>query len=371
MLCFPSSVEIAARPRGHWPAVVVLPEKRSHTIWHIATVRFDGGLDGIALKQLAEIQGFLEIARFAVFAFQVPQNAVVCVASSALMRHHNLRMYVVVLNVRCKLHYALHIGEGLEAVFGEKAASYIVECCDFTFGLPNTPVVSVAIGIPKRIASFGLAVRISIKWRRRHIKPIVVFFNHFGKRNKVAVGVLLHYELGNSVAHCVVSSLISPTVPRSLTFVVAAPQRNARVVAQTHHIVDGFLAHIFKHFALGGIKTACEHKVLPYKDSVLVAQVVENVVLVDSSTPHAQHIHVGVHCIKYCAFVHRIGNICKETMLRNVVRTFHKRLYTIDLHGVRCSKLILFAQNLNVAQTNVFATAVGCASERNACGKMI
>ena len=105
--------------------------------------------------------------------------------------------------------------------------------------------------------------------------------------------LLFTYQSGSLGIAFLHLSLPSPVVPCIGTLIPTAPYHNAWVMTQTAHIVDGFLAHTLQPFTLSRIGTAGKHEVLPHHQSHLVAEVIEQVILIDATTPHANHVHIG------------------------------------------------------------------------------
>ena len=45
---------------------------------------------------------------------------------------------------------------------------------------------------------------------------------------------------------------------------------------------------------VGGVGGACEHKVVPDQDTEPVTGVIEGLVLIETASPDANHVHVGI-----------------------------------------------------------------------------
>ena len=85
--------------------------------------------------------------------------------------------------------------------------------------------------------------------------------------------------------------LVAP-VDRREAFVVAAPERDAGVVAQAAHLVGALLADVREEVRMRRVRHAGEHHVVPEEDAETVALVVEEVALEVAAAPHADHVHV-------------------------------------------------------------------------------
>src|SRR5258706_5068023 len=86
----------------------------------------------------------------------------------------------------------------------------------------------------------------------------------------------------------------SPVAPARLDFVVAAPDRNPRMISQPFYLLRDFLADIFLECEVSGHHRASEHEVLPHHDAEFVADVVEVIGLVVSAAPMPDHVHVRI-----------------------------------------------------------------------------
>src|SRR5690606_20281915 len=86
--------------------------------------------------------------------------------------------------------------------------------------------------------------------------------------------------------------LPAPPLPTFAVFVIAAPKRQTWMAAQTFYIFNSFLFYVFQKFGIARIHSAGKHKILPNKNSFCVAKLVKIVVLINSSAPNAEHIHI-------------------------------------------------------------------------------
>ena len=101
------------------------------------------------------------------------------------------------------------------------------------------------------------------------------------------------------------------------------------------------------------IRTAGEHEVLPYQYAVAVCLVVELVVLVDASTPHTQHIHVGsLHVLKY-AFVSLLRHVWQQGVVGNEVGTLCKHRLAVHHEVERLAVLVVVHHHSHRAQPHI------------------
>ena len=92
LLGLPAAIIVASGPRGHRPAVVVLPYEGAHAVGHIAAVGLDGCLDGVALQDGAHVKESREVFRRTELLIHVFLYEVVGVGACALMSHHHFRV---------------------------------------------------------------------------------------------------------------------------------------------------------------------------------------------------------------------------------------------------------------------------------------
>ena len=62
------------------------------------------------------------------------------------------------------------------------------------------------------------------------------------------------------------------------------------MVLQAPHLIKHLIGNIGHKRFIGWVHGIGKHKILPYQYAVAVAQVVKNIFLIDTTTPHTQHI---------------------------------------------------------------------------------
>ena len=122
----------------------MLPEERSPAVGFVAPVRFDGGLDGVALQDMAHVEERAEIARGPVFVFEVLANAHVGETAAALVGHHHLRFDIPVALFGGETQDGSVLGERLETVFTEEAAARGVVVGNRCAAVPHVPEMRIA-----------------------------------------------------------------------------------------------------------------------------------------------------------------------------------------------------------------------------------
>ena len=103
------------------------------------------------------------------------------------------------------------------------------------------------------------------------------------------------------------------------------------MASQPDDVLDRFIPHIVEEFLTARVHGTGKHEILPYQDAVFIAEVVKEVVLIDTASPHAQHVHVG---ILYIADKRPIGGILhpgQKVVLGDVVGALDKYRHAIDL----------------------------------------
>ncbi|OPZ84042.1 MAG: hypothetical protein BWY76_02017 [bacterium ADurb.Bin429] len=277
---FPAAVVVNGCPTGHRPAVVELPVKGAHAARHRPPPVLHRVFHRHALQNLAQPQRILEGGGQAEPVQHVLHDDGVADAAALVVLHHPggdvavLRRGIAVDGLR--------LWEGLEAELAVEAVLAGAVPLERLAAVPHAPQVGVALGGIVEIRA--VAIRgVRAAW------PVVAFRverRHYPRQQRVeelAVILPAHLVLGPRLPH-------QPL----LQLVVAAPEGDAGVVAQAAHVIFRFRAHA-RHESVvkGGIRGAGEHEVLPDAETAFIAERVKQVVLVDASAPHAQHVHVG------------------------------------------------------------------------------
>src|ERR1700733_15619948 len=118
-------------------------------------------------------------------------------------------------------------------------------------------------------------------------------------------------------------------MPAGFDLVVAAPENHARMIAQTHDLLDCFLAHVILKRSVAGDHVSAKHEFLPDHNSEFVADVEEIVGFVIASAPLADHIHVRVPSRPKNSAV-RLGRYAiREAVERNDIGAFGEDKNTI------------------------------------------
>ena len=170
----------------------------------------------------------------------------------------------------------------LEAELAAESGADLTEAAERLPAVPDAPVVDVAAG------GVRVARHIIIQSVRRRSRP------ERAGRIELLHGVSQNADAFH-VRPMVVVGVGFDTGPRSPpgrpAFVVAAPQRQRSASSETPHLIFRLGADIVEKSA-AGIVAAREHEVLPDEQPQFVAQIVEDILLVLSAAPDADHVHI-------------------------------------------------------------------------------
>ena len=153
-------------------------------------------------------------------------------------------------------------------------------------------------------------------------------------------------------------TLPAPAQPGILAFIISTPQSNASMIAQTFHIVHRLLMDIIEQGAFCWIHAAGKHKVLPNHNSMLITQIIEDIVLIDTSTPDAQHIHVYTGGIENRPFIILGSDARQEVIRRDVIGSFGKNRTPVQLYIESMPVLIRLMHHLQRAYAHPFGFRV-------------
>ena len=127
------------------------------------------------------------------------------------------------------------------------------------------------------------------------------------------------------------------------------------MVAQTLHIIDRLLADICKECLVSRICGAGKHEVLPYEDTVAVAEIIEIIILIHAASPYTDHIHIHRFCIEHMLVVFLMGNARKEIIERNHIHTLHEHRFAVEFESERTSLCIILCDELERSDTDCIA----------------
>ena len=98
-----------------------------------------------------------------------------------------------------------------------------------------------------------------------------------------------------------------------------------------------FVAYLAEEPGMFRVLTARKHEILPYHEAEPVAQVIEDVLFVEPSPPHTEHVHVGIPRHPEEAVVCRRRDPRDETVGGYPVRPLAEDLAAVHFHDERLS----------------------------------
>ena len=114
------------------------------------------------------------------------------------------------------------------------------------------------------------------------------------------------------------------------------------MVAQSANLIGNLLlASINKPCVVFGYIGAGKHKILPHHDTVTIANIVKNVLFVQSATPHTQHIEVSLGGLPDQSLIFFRSNTADKTLGRHPVTPLDKHVFAVDLQLVLHTRLIV------------------------------
>ena len=107
------------------------------------------------------------------------------------------------------------------------------------------------------------------------------------------------------------------------------------MVAEAFYLVPGFLPDVLQKLRRGWVKRAREHKIVPEKQSLLVAEIVKVIALILSAAPDAEHVHVRLLSAGEEILEHDPGLPLWQGVTRNPVGTLDKDLDAVHAEPER------------------------------------
>src|SRR5260370_9856234 len=86
----------------------------------------------------------------------------------------------------------------------------------------------------------------------------------------------------------------APVHPAGFDFVISRPDDDARMISQSLDVINRLLPHVVEKLLRAGIHTPSEHEIIPDQNPHLIAELIEVVTLVNTSTPHPHHVHIRI-----------------------------------------------------------------------------
>ena len=296
-------------PAGDWPAIVELPDDRAGAYRPVGPVMTDATDQGTGLVQLG---GEVEVVE-ALGQGQMgrePSDQLVLPTYRLLVREH--RFGILPQGAfGDRFSHRGEVGGPLVAELGREPRDRvpIARVVVVLLVPPGHPVVN---GPVMRIAGIG-DDRPGVRARWGVTASRVEFSQQCGEELGV-VGVAPPHSLLKSV-------LPAPFVVTLDVLVGTVPVDQRRVPGQAHDVLTGLGLDLAAHrleFRVGGARHG---EVLPHHDPEFVAQVIQQVRLVQTPSPDAQDVHTGIDCIANAPTVVVRGQSRGEAVVRDPVRT--------------------------------------------------
>ena len=228
----------------------------------------------------------------------------------------------------------------LEAVFGHKATRLLLVHFKGLFPPPYAPVVAVAM-----CDAFGMTP--AEEWRAGDVRTLqrVVLLNGAGQNaflTEEGINAMLQYfALGGSP---LVLLLPTPVFPAVLHLVIATPHHHTGMLRYAAYLLRSLFFDIVEESAVGGIEGTTEVEIDPHHETQRVAKVKEVVRLVNSTSPHSEHVKIGLlGGGEQVAVACTVGTVEHgERMNRNPVGTLHKKGLAVTIEGEALADGVLF-----------------------------
>jgi len=145
----------------------------------------------------------------------------------------------------------------------------------------------------------------------------------------------------------------APMGDRDFVFVVAANQRQTRVMAKPPQIVDDFFSHRRnERLVVHIVNRASEHQILPNEQAKFVAQIEKVIGRVDAAAPDANHVVVRRHGGFEQSFGDCFVGSAKKIVFGNVVGALGEDFQSVDDEGEGFAPDVFFAFQANRAKAD-------------------
>ena len=284
------AVVVEQRPAEHGPAVVELPDERARAVGRAAAEVLDAELERLGLGDHREVDELVEVVGDARHRLEEHVDLVLRGVLGVVVHR---RAVVLELVGGDPAPQRLAVGRGEHAELADEAARVLrvvpegdrlgrrgvvhrVAEAPARLAVPDLPVVRVA-----------LLARVVVVAAERRARPVGRV--RIERRDRARQDLVVEQRAGDALA----AALGELHVVDPLVLVVAAPQRERGVAAEPRDLRPRLQLDLLGQRRLR-VGRAREHEVLPHEQPDAVAEVVEEVVLVDPAAPDAQHVHVRV-----------------------------------------------------------------------------
>ena len=125
------------------------------------------------------------------------------------------------------------------------------------------------------------------------------------------------------------------------------------MIAKAAYIVFHLFGDIVEIFLVGREHSAGKSHILPDHYSEAVADIIEVLAFIKSTSPYAEHIHVASSGIGYKSVVVRPVLSVREIVDRNPVRTFAEHVCSVKTYGETSSAAVIFPDDFSCSDSGL------------------
>ena len=156
-----------------------------------------------------------------------------------------------------------------------------------------------------------------------------------GSRDKRRLIIQLFHKIGQYLIEKFLRPLVQfdiglPAHGHILNLIVAAPEGQARMMAQPPHVAGDLLLHALKECILiKRIWRAGKHEILPDEDAVFVTDVIKGIRFIIAAAPDADHIHMRMPAILEQLPLFIIARAGDEGIHRDIIAAFGEQRHAV------------------------------------------
>jgi hypothetical protein len=249
----PSSVVIDARPGGHGPTVVQLPEERTYDARPVPAHVFGALFHALRLQDLACVQKGGEVFRLWIVAEKVSMNDVIPLLVLLVVQHHRCEDAGAILRSGKRLDRS-QFRKRLKAVLGRKSVKVLVVVPEWLTPVPDAPVVSIS-----RLKTVG-GLFIIGAWRAWPVGNFGVFPLNDRRENSAEYREVGFPYLPPSFRRLTAEEGIE----HRFVFIVSGPERNTGVVSKPPYLLLYFRLRILLPVIGTWIPATRKHQIVPH-----------------------------------------------------------------------------------------------------------
>ena len=233
--------------------------------------------DRIRLQQLGAVNELVKILRHLICLGHIVHHFAVS-GRAALVHLHDAGEDIPVARFRegadCR-----HAREGLEAELGEEPVVMMPVRRERLIAVPDAPIVGIS-----HVLLVGVLKIPAARRRTRPVEGARILL-----RDQLREDVLIHFDI---VVALLLARMPGVVLRLRLQLIVAAPEPDARMVAQPPHIVPDLRRDVLLKRVVQLIRCTGEQHILPDKQSCPVALIVKIIIEKISAAPDADAVHM-------------------------------------------------------------------------------